>query len=119
MTGICDAGSLVDCLWGIDSGEASMDILDLYDEHRRRIFKEVTDAMSTANMERLHQVPDNMVETDSLFKLLGAAKADSEVAKKLVEVRPSPHYLVHHTNSLQMEMMIYCDMTQFYTNPKS
>lgn len=87
-TGICDAGSLVDCLLGIDSGEATMDILDLYDEHRRRIFKEVTDATSTANLKRLPQKPDGLTETDPIFKLMGAARTDPEMAQKLVEVRP-------------------------------
>lgn len=87
VTGICDAGSLVDCLWGIDSGEASTDILDLYDEKRRKIFEEVTNARSIANLERLRQMPDNVVQTDPLFKALTAAKTDPELAKKLLQVR--------------------------------
>lgn len=86
-TGVCDAGSLVDCLWGIDSGEATMDILDLYDKHRRRIFKDVTDARSTVNLQRLQQKPDGVTETDPFLKMLDAARTDPEVAKQLVEVR--------------------------------
>lgn len=79
-------GSLIDCLVGIDSGEASIDILDLYDTMRRKIFLEVTHETSTTNLLRIAQPVDDVISNDHLFHLLDLAKTDKEVAKQLLRV---------------------------------
>lgn len=88
-TGICDVGSLIDCLYGIDSGDASLDILAKYDEIRRQIFNQVVDVMSTTNFKRIMQDADEFKEKDTSCKMMMAARADANVAMALREVSPT------------------------------
>lgn len=87
-TGVCDVGSLIDCLYGIDSGEASLDILAKYDEVRRNIFNKVVDVMSTGNFRRIMQDADDFKENDPAYKMMSAARADPAVAAAVRKVRP-------------------------------
>ncbi|KEF60689.1 uncharacterized protein A1O9_02250 [Exophiala aquamarina CBS 119918] len=97
-TGVSDVGSLIDCLYGIHDGKASLDILDKYDEIRRKIFNQVTDVTSTANFRRIMQSSENVAGSDPFFQLLAKVKEDPNVAAAL----------------LSHELSIGCDMTQFY-----
>ncbi|KAK6371385.1 hypothetical protein LTS17_009116 [Exophiala oligosperma] len=102
-TGVCDVGSLIDCLYGIDTGETSIDILDRYDEMRRQIFSQITDATSTANFHRVMADPETILEKDIFFQLLERAKTEPNVAAGL----------------MKHEMSIGCDMTQYFANGAS
>ncbi|KIW21684.1 hypothetical protein PV08_02264 [Exophiala spinifera] len=97
-TGVCDVGSLVDCLYGIDSGEATLDILNKYDEIRRQIFDRVVDTMSTANFKRIMQGAAEFQESDLSYKMIMAARTDISIT----------------TAMRKHDMSIGCDMTQFY-----
>ena len=90
-TGIADIGSLVDCFYGICDGKAGIDILDKYDEVRRSIFQTVTNAISTANLNRVRKDADTLQDgSDQLFVLLNAAKKDPALYKQLKQVSPVP-----------------------------
>lgn len=86
-TGFADVGSLIDCLYGIHDGVASLDILDKYSDIRREIFLTKTDVISTANFRRVMQDPEGLAGTDPFFKRLAEAQRDPAVARSLVEVR--------------------------------
>ncbi len=85
-TGIADVGSLIDCLYGIHDGVASLNILDKYSEIRREIFLTKTDVVSTANFKRVMQDAEGIAERDPFFQLLGQAKRDPAIAKSWVQV---------------------------------
>ena len=86
-TGVCDVGSLIDCLYGIDSGDASLEILAKYDEIRRHIFNQVVDVMSTTNFKRIMQDADEFKEKDQSYKMMMAARTDATVAIAFRNVR--------------------------------
>ncbi|KAJ9610296.1 hypothetical protein H2200_005073 [Cladophialophora chaetospira] len=97
-TGIADVGSLIDCLYGIHDGVASLNILDKYSEIRREIFLTKTDVISTANFKRVMQDAEGIADRDPFFQILAQAKRDPAIAKSLIEA----------------QLSIGCDMTQFY-----
>lgn len=99
--GIADIGSLYDCLIGIHQGKADDSILDKYDEVRRRIYREVIDPVSSANIERLFaQDPDTALDQDPFLKLCSRAEADAGFSR---ELQDSVNVLTH-------------DFTQYYHN---
>ncbi|KAH6708779.1 hypothetical protein BKA61DRAFT_696546 [Leptodontidium sp. MPI-SDFR-AT-0119] len=100
-TGICDVGSLVDCLFGIGGGHASLDILDKYDQERRRIFNEVVDGLSTANFRRIMQDPDQFIEKDPSYKLMMASGGNATMSAA----------------QQQVDQSLGCDLTRFYDKP--
>jgi hypothetical protein len=55
--GFADVGGLYDCLYGIYSGQADENILDLYDEKRREKYLNVIDPISSGNLRRLVSLP--------------------------------------------------------------
>jgi hypothetical protein len=88
-TGIADIGSLVDCFYGLYDGKAGLDILDKYDEVRRKVFHTVTDVISTANLNRVRSDADSLLDgKDPFFALLDAAKKDPSLFQKFAEVSP-------------------------------
>lgn len=116
---MCDVGSLIDCLYGIDSGEASLDILARYDEIRRNIFNKVVDVMSTGNFHRIMQDADDFKENDPAYKMMSAARADPAVAAAVRKVRLVSSSLLSNRligclSFIQHEMSMGYDMTEFY-----
>ena len=90
-TGICDVGSLVNCLYGINSGRATMNIPDHCNQQRRRIFQDIVNPRTTANLKRVAQDVsfydvEGIVNGDPFFRALKAAKADKGLATELRNV---------------------------------
>ncbi|EED15308.1 conserved hypothetical protein [Talaromyces stipitatus ATCC 10500] len=70
-TGLLDAAHLGRSLLQILNEGASPELLQSYAETRRRIFREITDPMSTANLLRLHsQKPEDIKKREEFFKNL-------------------------------------------------
>ncbi|KAH1336432.1 hypothetical protein KXW91_004083 [Aspergillus fumigatus] len=85
--GIADVGGLYDCLYGLYTGRATPDILDMYDRVRRKKYLEVIDKLSSDNLRRMFETdPDTVIESgsDELFNLCLKAEKDVELAKQLV-----------------------------------
>jgi hypothetical protein len=96
-SGIADAGSLIDCLYGILDGKADLDILDEYDEDRRRVYETQTNPVSTGNLERMMKEVEFVAANDPFI---------TNVATKN---EPFLHML--HYEELEMSS----DMTKYYT----
>ncbi len=84
--GIADVGSLSDCLLGIYTGKAGLDILDKYDEVRRGIYRDIIDPLSTTNMKRMSQDAETVLANDAFLQFAAAAGEDPELAAKMFEV---------------------------------
>ncbi len=84
--GIADVGSLADCIIGVASGKASLDILDKYDEVRMRIYKNIIDPLSTVNMNRMSMDGETAMEEDDFLKSAERAGKDRDLAAKLFMV---------------------------------
>lgn len=120
--GIADVGSLYDCLVGIHTGQADDSILDKYDEVRRKIWYDIIDPVSSANIRRLfYQDPDEALEKDPFLKMLKQAETDAEAKAKLQKVSDTPELprrkalTVAKTGFLSLTH----DMTQYYTKQNS
>ena len=83
---MCDVGGVVDCLVGIHEGKASMDILDKYDEIRRRIFSTTVDPTTTTNLKRIMQDADEARAKDPFLTMLDQAAKDPDVMKEIEKV---------------------------------
>ncbi|KAF9871486.1 FAD binding domain-containing protein [Colletotrichum karsti] len=84
--GIVDVGGLYECLSGIFLGKADESILDVYDEVRRRKYREIVDPVSSENFRRIFSVhPDNVLETDEFLKLCKEAESDHEKAVEMTK----------------------------------
>lgn len=100
--GLVDIGGLYDCLIGIYKGLASPDILDKYDEIRRKIHKEIIDPVSTSNMKRLFdQDPDEALQKDEFLQLAKKTETDPELGR---EMQRGAKLIMH-------------DFTQYYDKP--
>lgn len=88
-TGVSDVGGLVDCLVGIHEGKASMEILDKYDETRRRIFSTIVDPTTTGNLKRIIQDPDEAIANDPFVAMLKQAAVDPKIEEELMKVSSS------------------------------
>ena len=86
-TGFSDVGGLVDCLAGLHEGKATTDILEKYDEIRRRIFSTIVDPTTTKNLERIMQDADEARANDQFLKLLDQAAKDPIAAEELEKVK--------------------------------
>jgi hypothetical protein len=74
-------------LYGLYTGRATPDILDMYDRVRRKKYLEVIDKLSSDNLRRMFETdPDTVIESgsDELFNLCLKAEKDVELAKQLV-----------------------------------
>lgn len=78
--GIVDVGGLADCLIGIHSGLADEGILDKYDEVRRQKYRDFINPISSANLERMWQEPEGLLERDAFLQLCAKGNSDPEVA---------------------------------------
>jgi 2-polyprenyl-6-methoxyphenol hydroxylase-like FAD-dependent oxidoreductase len=94
---IADAGSLIDCLYGILDGKADLDKLEKYDEDRRRVYETQTNPVSTGNLERMMKGVEFVVANDPFI---------TNVAKK-----NEPFLRMLHDEELKMSS----DMTKYYT----
>ncbi len=69
--GILDAGALGDVLLAVMKEGKSDSLLDRYSEVRRKVFLEIVDPRSTANVRRISENdPDTVGQTDPFLKLL-------------------------------------------------
>lgn len=83
MGGICDVGSLADCLIGIFRGVADDSILDHYDRVRRDIYYKTINPMSCENFMRVcRQTADHALRHDGFFDMCATARQDGELAEK-------------------------------------
>ena len=72
--GISDVAGLVDCLCGIYDGKADIDILADYDQIRREVYWNVTDPVSSRNLERIMKTPEELLSSqDPFFAMLDKA----------------------------------------------
>lgn len=76
-------GSLADCLLGIYSGQADMDILDQYDQVRRNIYRDIIDPLSTTNMMRMSQDAETILERDGFLQSAAQAAQDPQMAAEM------------------------------------
>jgi len=79
--GIVDVGGLSQCLIGISEGKATDDILDKYDEVRRKIWHEIINPVSSGNFVRVSSDPDVVADTDEVIQMSLKAWHDDEVLK--------------------------------------
>ena len=130
--GIADIGSLADCLLGIYSGKAGMDILDKYDEVRTGIYRDIIDPLSTTNMNRMSQDANTIFETDEFLQTAALAGNDRKLAADMFMVSKFfalSYHPVAHLNvpfvgrvssdirtTLQRDLALGYDMTRFYDN---
>jgi hypothetical protein len=64
----------VDCLCGMYDGKADIDILADYDRIRREVYWNVTNQVSSRNLERLMKTPEELLGSqDPFFALLDKA----------------------------------------------
>lgn len=95
--GIVDVGNLYDCLRGIYEGQADDSLLDNYSEIRRKIWKEVTDPVSSGNLLRFCALDlDTAGENEPFFQNCAKGQKDPEFARKMLKVRCciQPHPLI-------------------------
>lgn len=78
--GIVDVGGLYDCLFGIYRGQADDRILDKYDEVRRQKYKDIVDPISTANMKRMWQEPEGLLERDDFLQFAKKTETNLDAA---------------------------------------
>ena len=97
--GISDVASLADCLLGIHEGKAGLDILDKYDQIRRRIFNDIIEPTSSENLKRLRNEPHIVELTDSFFIMARQAATDPDVAERLKLVSSLPTCKTELTNN--------------------
>jgi len=122
--GIEDIGSLADCLLGIYTGKADLNILDKYDEVRRGIYRDIIDPLSMMNMERMSQDPETVLENDAFLQFAAAAGKDPELAAKMFEVRDLWLQLLvdilrTDRKLVQRDLTLGYDMTQFYNKEEN
>lgn len=101
-----DVGGLYDCLYGIWSGQATDDILDVYNTVRREKYTTIIDPVSSSNLERMFKTdPDRVLESgnDEFFNMCLRAEKDVEFAKEMVASLKAVQY----------------DFTKHYTSKKS
>lgn len=101
-----DVGGLYDCLYGIWSGQATDDILEVYNTVRREKYTTIIDPVSSSNLERMFRTdPDRVLESgnDEFFNMCLRAEKDVEFAKEMVA----------GVNAIQY------DFTKHYTSAKS
>ena len=83
----------MDCLYGIYDGKVSPDILDKYDEIRRKVYHTVTNPISTQNLERIQQDASKVDKSkDPFYALLDRAEEDPEAHEELGRVGSLPRY---------------------------
>lgn len=80
--GIVDVGGLSQCLIGIAEGKANDDILDRYDEVRRKIWHEIINPVSSSNFTRVSSDPDVIGDTDELIQMARRAWEDDQVLEQ-------------------------------------
>ena len=102
--GICDVGSLYDCLAAIYDNKADDSILDIYDQVRRQKYKEIIDPVSSGHIRRLFdQDPETALENDEFLQQCKQAEADPEFSRKFQNVSQGNGILrLRDANSVEM-----------------
>jgi len=73
-----DAGALSDALIGVLNQNLSETVLDSYAEKRKKVFVDVVNPMSQANVRRLFESdPDTAHETDPFLKMVNDPTVDT------------------------------------------
>ncbi|TKA62055.1 hypothetical protein B0A55_12487, partial [Friedmanniomyces simplex] len=82
--GIVDVGALLQCFEGMHNGVADDSILDKYCEVQRRMWHDIINPVSTANIRRLHlQDPDKALEDDEILQLVRKSETDLDLSREL------------------------------------
>lgn len=81
-----DIGNLYDCFYCINEGLAGDSILDRYDEVRREKYRTIIDPLSSENIRRLWQNPDEAGEKDAFLAACNKAAVDPKFAKAMQKV---------------------------------
>lgn len=100
-----DVGGLSDCLYGVWTGQANEEILDIYDEIRRQKYRDIVDPISSENLRRMYDSnPETVLEPgkDKFLEMCVNAEKDVELAREM---------------ALGINVLKY-DFRQHYTNPK-
>ncbi|KIW72481.1 hypothetical protein PV04_00669 [Phialophora macrospora] len=85
--GILDAGALADVLVAVMNEGKSEKLLDRYSELRRKVFLELVDPRSQANVRRISQTdPDTVGQTDPFLKLLNDPAIDKTKLRGLEDL---------------------------------
>ncbi|KAF2795133.1 FAD/NAD(P)-binding domain-containing protein [Melanomma pulvis-pyrius CBS 109.77] len=81
--GIVDVGGLYDCLVGIYDKVATSEILDIYNDIRRKKYNDIVDPISSENIRRLFaQDPEKALETDEFLQLCQRTATDVEFSRE-------------------------------------
>ena len=84
--GICDVGSLTDCLIAIHEGKATADkLLDTYNDVRRRIFEEFVSSTAIRNMKLTFSTPEE-AKKGPLAQICTRMQEDPSVAESMATV---------------------------------
>lgn len=78
--GLVDVGDLFDCLVGIHDGRADTDILDMYNDIRRKKYEEFVNPISTANLRRMASDPEVIEASDEGLEAMREADKTDEAA---------------------------------------
>ena len=82
--GICDVGALLQCFEGIQKGVADDSILDVYCQTQRKMWHDIINPVSKANIERMHlQDPETALQDDEMMQMIHRADTDLEFSKEL------------------------------------
>lgn len=84
--GIVDVGGLSDCLYGIWAGQASPDILDIYDQVGRQKYRDIVDPLSSENLRRMFEPdPQTILQPgkDTFLKMCLKAERDKKLAREM------------------------------------
>ncbi|KAK5704579.1 hypothetical protein LTR17_021775 [Elasticomyces elasticus] len=82
--GIVDVGALMQCFEGMQKGVADDDILDVYCEVQRKMWHDIINPVSTANIKRLYmQDPETALADDEMLQLIKKAETDLELSREL------------------------------------
>lgn len=85
-SGIADVGGLVDCLYGINDGKATFNILDKWDELSRQKYHTMVDPVSSVNLCRIQNSPETAMDTDPFLKKMKEASQDEAFFRTQLEV---------------------------------
>ena len=84
--GILDAGALGDVLVAVIKQGKSESLLDSYAEKRKKVFQEVVDPRSQANVQRVSQDPEIAAQNDPFLKMLNDPLMDKSKMRGLKDL---------------------------------
>lgn len=79
-----DVGGLAECLEGVEKGVAGDEILDTYDEVRRKMWHDIINPVSSSNFLRVSAThPDTAVGKDDFLTMVDEASRNQRVRDEL------------------------------------